>query len=172
MPLDVYRRIPAASEVDEVACTYSLKRFFLKARHVDVADCAVDKLEMSSTASTEEALRSFSAVSLKPLLRFIAAECVASMPPTDSSIVDFVIKLLLTNKDRLENEFRVCANRPPSQLTVAKVAPGVEISAPSLSSTRLPDSVAAADALYDLARLRVDQGFQRRDYKFLHTVWV
>lgn len=140
--------------------------------HASVVDSAVDKLEMSSTATTEEALRSFSSVSLKPLLRFIAAECVASMPPPDSSIVDFVIKLLQTSKDRLENEFRVCANRPPSQLNVQKVAPGVEISAASLSSVRPPVSAATSDALYDLARLRVDQGFQRRDYKFLHTVWV
>jgi hypothetical protein len=135
-------------------------------------DSAVEKLEMSSTATTEEALRSFSTVSLKPLLRFIAAECVASMPPTDSSIVDFVINLLQTNKDRLENEFRVCTNHPPSQLNVPKVAPVVETSAPSLSSVRTPASAATADALCDLARLRVDQGFQRRDYKFLHTVWV
>jgi hypothetical protein len=63
---------------------------------------------MSSAAvSTEAAFNSFAAVSLKPLLRFIASECVSSMTPHDSSIVDFVIELLNTNKDYLENACRI-----------------------------------------------------------------
>jgi hypothetical protein len=141
----------------------------------------------SATASTEAALNSFATLSLKPLLRFIATECVASMPPTDSSIVDYVIKLLITNKEHLEQASRMGADRPPllSAVPVTKVASHV-VAATQVSQERsdsnitqstdanssLPTPVvkAGASALCDLARDRVDKGFQRRDYHFLHDV--
>ena len=75
----------------------------------------------SATASTEAALNSFATVSLKPLLRFIASECVATMPPNDLSLVDFVIKLLIANKERLEQESRISADRPPLPSNAVKV---------------------------------------------------
>ena len=136
-------------------------------------------------------MNSFATVSLKPLLRFIATECVASMPPTDSSIVDFVIKLLITNKEHLEQASRMGADRPIllSTVPVTKVASHV-VTATQVSQERIGSNItqstdanaardsslptpvveAGASALCDLARDRVDKGFQRRDYHFLHDV--
>ena len=97
----------------------------------------------SAAASTEAVFDSLAAVSLKPLLRFIASECVARMsrspgPPHDSSIVEFVIELLNTNKGHLENECRIGTNRPAlpfasetkSSTSAMKEAPAASIASP------------------------------------------
>jgi len=69
------------------------------------------------TASTETSFDVFANLSLKPLLRFIAAECVTSMqqlpsgPGSNFPIVDFVVQLLLANKAHLELTCR-CSNDP------------------------------------------------------------
>jgi len=92
----------------------------------------------SAAASTEAAFNSFAAVSLKPLLRYIASECVSSMPPRDSSIVEFVIEILNTNKEHLENECRIGTNRPAlpfasetkSSTSAMKEAPAASIASP------------------------------------------
>ena len=140
----------------------------------------------SATASTEASLNSFATVSLKPLLRFIASECVATMPPNDSSLVDFVIKLLIANKELLEQESRISADRPPLPSNAAKVGttqvlqerPHVDNDVTVAKSTdtivdrgsSLIAPAIGASAVHDLARDRVDKGFQRRDYIFLHDV--
>ena len=139
---------------------------------------------MSSAAvSTEAAFNSFAAVSLKPLLRYIASECVASMTPHDSSIVEFVIKLLSANKEHLENACRIGANRPaqPSASIPAVTAashvsqerPYDRTKALESDMARLSGSeknATKAGKLYEIACDRVDKGFQRRDYHFLHSV--
>jgi hypothetical protein len=50
-------------------------------------------------ATTETDFQSFSTVRLKPLLRFISAECLASFPASSPDIADFVIQLLTANKE-------------------------------------------------------------------------
>jgi hypothetical protein len=50
-------------------------------------------------ATTESDFQSFSTVRLKPLLRFISAECLASFPASSPDIADFVIQLLTANKE-------------------------------------------------------------------------
>jgi hypothetical protein len=139
----------------------------------------------SATVSTEAALNSFATVSLKPLLRFIASECVATMPPNDLSLVDFVIKLLVANKDRLEQESRISADRPPLPSNAVKVGTQVLQERPHVDNdvtvAKSTDTIVdfgssliapavGASALHELARDRVDKGFQRRDYSFLHDV--
>ena len=64
------------------------------------------------TASSEAAFDSLANLSIKPLLRFIATECITSMRPSPDgsrsnfAIVDFVVQLLVANKDRLEQDCR------------------------------------------------------------------
>jgi hypothetical protein len=64
------------------------------------------------TALSEAAFDSLANTSIKPLLRFIATECITSMRPSpegsrsDFAIVDFVVQLLVANKDRLEHDLR------------------------------------------------------------------
>jgi hypothetical protein len=68
------------------------------------------------SASTEASFNSFANLSLKPLLQFIAAECVTSRDSSSNfSIVDFVVQLLLANKDHLEQTCR-CAHLPASAI--------------------------------------------------------
>jgi hypothetical protein len=61
---------------------------------------------------TGAAFDSLANTSIKPLLRFIATECITSMRPSpegsrsDFAIVDFVVQLLVANKDRLEHDLR------------------------------------------------------------------
>jgi hypothetical protein len=139
----------------------------------------------SATASTEAALNSFATVSLKPLLRFIASECIATMPPNDLSLVDFVIKLLIANKERLEQESRISADRPPLPSNAVKVGTQVLQERPHVDNdvtvAKSTDTIVdcgssliapavGASAVHELARDRVDKGFQRRDYNFLHDV--
>jgi hypothetical protein len=139
---------------------------------------------MLSASSTEAALTSFAAVSLKPLLRFITAECVSSMRPNDSSIVDFVINLLIANKERLEKEFRIGTDRAPLHPIIAKDALATESPAPISfagcvdtraasphhAASSIQNSAIKDDALFCLARDRVAKGFQRRDHRYLHNV--
>ena len=140
----------------------------------------------SAAASTEAAFNSFAAVSLKPLLRYIASECVASMTPHDSSIVEFVIKLLSANKEHLENACRIGANRPaqPSaSIPAVTAASHVSQERPYINADRAKalesdmarlsgseKNATKAGKLYEIACDRVDKGFQRRDYHFLHSV--
>jgi hypothetical protein len=145
----------------------------------------------SAAASTEAAFNSFAAVSLKPLLRYIASECVASMTPHDSSIVEFVIKLLGENKEHLENACRIGANRPAPPSASIPVA-AARVTAVSHVSQERPYINANSDKpsesdmarssglseknttktgkLYEIACDRVAKGFQRRDYHFLRSV--
>jgi hypothetical protein len=86
------------------------------------------------TVSTEASFDVFANLSLKPLLRFIAAECVMSMqqllsgPGSNFPIVDFVVQLLLANKDHLEQACRRsnvsadasgCSSLPPAPSIVS-----------------------------------------------------
>jgi hypothetical protein len=145
------------------------------------------RIMLSAAVSTEASFNSFAALSLKPLLRYIASECVSSMTPHDSSIVDFVINLLTTNKDHLENACRIGANHPAtpsaSIQASARAASHVSLERPGLHahtakasdssvtcSPSLEKNAARAGALYENACVRVDQGFQRRDFHFLHGV--
>ncbi len=57
-------------------------------------------------ATTESDFQSFSTVRLKPLLRFISAECLASFPASSPDIADFVIQLLTANKERVNQMCR------------------------------------------------------------------
>jgi len=59
-----------------------------------------------AAASTETDFQSFSDVSLKPLLEFIAKECLVSMPSSGLSLVDFVLQLLAANKRDLDTKCR------------------------------------------------------------------
>jgi hypothetical protein len=61
----------------------------------------------SSATSNKQRLRSFTDVSLKPLLQFITTECISSMSLSASgpNVVDFVLHLLAANKDQL---YRIC----------------------------------------------------------------
>jgi hypothetical protein len=54
-----------------------------------------------SASSTEHAFQSFTAISLKPLLQFVTIECLAAMPTSGLNLVDFVMQLLESNKERL-----------------------------------------------------------------------
>jgi hypothetical protein len=51
--------------------------------------------------STETDYQIFSSLSLKPILQFITAECVASMPLSGLKVVDFIIQVLTVNRERL-----------------------------------------------------------------------
>ena len=63
--------------------------------------------------STESKFDSFANLSLKPLLRFITAECLSFMQSTTAReagelhIVDFVVRLLQENKESLEQACRL-----------------------------------------------------------------
>ena len=52
-------------------------------------------------STTETDFRSFSTFWLKPILQFVTAECIASMPTSGVNIVDFIMQLLESNKERL-----------------------------------------------------------------------
>jgi len=54
-----------------------------------------------SANSTEHVFQSITAISLKPLLQFVTTECLAAMPTSGPNLVDFVMQLLETNKERL-----------------------------------------------------------------------
>ena len=107
------------------------------------------------------------------------------MPPNDLSLVDFVIKLLIANKERLEQESRISADRPPLPSNAVKVGTQVLQERPHVDNdvtvAKSTDSIVdcgssliapavGASAVHELARDRVDKGFQRRDYNFLHDV--
>lgn len=98
------------------------------------------------------------------------------MPPTDSSIVEFVINLLVANKERLQQEFRTKTDRPALHPNIFKDALVTETPVSTLLAASVapnscpPHPAPKTDALYSLARDRVDKGFQRRDYSYLHTV--
>jgi hypothetical protein len=144
-------------------------------------------------SSSDAATNSFVTKSLMPLFQLIASECASSKPPADSSIVDFVVKLLIANKDQLDHASRSATNssplppRAPNAAASAATATGAHV----LQALPVSDSGAAkpcnssvahdlasmplsvtAGALYDLACDRVNKGFQRRDHQFLHTVCV
>jgi hypothetical protein len=54
-----------------------------------------------SASSTEHVFQSFTAISLKPLIKFITTECLAAMPRSGLNLVDFVMQLLEANKEHL-----------------------------------------------------------------------
>jgi hypothetical protein len=54
-----------------------------------------------ATSSTEADFQSFSTFSLKPILQFVTEECLASMPTSGVNIVDFIMQLLESDKERL-----------------------------------------------------------------------
>jgi hypothetical protein len=139
----------------------------------------------SAAASTESAFDSFTAVSLKPLLRYIASECVArmsrSLGPHDSSIVEFVIKLLNTNKGHLENECRIGTNRPSAALPFAsetksstsamKETPAASVESETVSNApQQPSPPAVADSPTDYANC-IALGGKRRDSAYMKEVF-
>ena len=92
------------------------------------------------TASTEAAFDVFANLSLKPLLRFIAAECVTSMqqlpsgPGSNFPIVDFVVQLLLANKDHLEQA--CCRSNVPADTSGCSSVPLVRSTVSSNPAAR------------------------------------
>ena len=139
----------------------------------------------SAAASTEAAFDSFAAVSLKPLLRYIASECVARMsrspgPPHDSSIVEFVIELLNTNKGHLENECRIGTNRPvlpfTSETNSSARAMNFKKESPAASTDSVsnapeqPSPPAVADSPTDYAKC-IALGSKRRDSAYMKELF-
>lgn len=133
----------------------------------------------SAAASTEAAFNSFAAVSLKPLLRYIASECVSSMPPRDSSIVEFVMKLLNTNKEHLEIECRIGANSPAlpfasetkSAISVMKETPSTSIeSVPNVPQQPSPSPPTVTDSPANYAKY-IALGSKRRDSAYMKEVF-
>jgi hypothetical protein len=139
----------------------------------------------SAAASTEAAFDSFAAVSLKPLLRYIASECIARMSWSsglhDSSIVEFVIELLNTNKELLENECRIGFNRPAAALPFAsetksstsakKESPAASIeSEPVSNAPQQPPPPAVAEPPTDYANC-ITLGGKRRDSAYMKEVF-
>ena len=55
--------------------------------------------------STETDFQSFASLSLRPILRFVAAECLVAMPASGLSVIDFIIQLLAANKQSLEAKY-------------------------------------------------------------------
>ena len=137
----------------------------------------------SAAASTEAALDSFAAVSLKPLLRYIASECFARMSrspgPHDSSIVEFVIKLLTMNKDHLEYECRIGTNRPAlpfgfasetkSSTSAMKETPAASIESVS-NAPQQASPPAVADSPTDYTKC-IALGGKRRDSAHMKEVF-
>jgi len=59
----------------------------------------------ASVRSSEHDLHTLTAISIKPLLKFITEQCLASMPSSGLNIVDFVLQVLTANKEQLD---RIC----------------------------------------------------------------
>jgi hypothetical protein len=103
-------------------------------------------------ATTENDFQSFSSTVLKPLLEFITAECLASLPASAIDTVDFVIQLLSSNKERVRN-----LSRGSKSLNVQKA---------SGSSSSAPPSVSLIKC-----RTSVSNALKRRDVNYLRLVF-
>ena len=122
------------------------------------------------TTSTETSFDVFANVSLKPLLRFIAAECVTSMqqlpsgPGSNFPIVDFVVQLLLANKAHLELTCR-CSNDPDdaSGSCSFQPVPSAVSASPDARDAGTGTAIcfAFADVLHDGAIYGAASAFQR-----------
>ena len=103
------------------------------------------------SATTEIDFQSFSALVLKPLLQFISTECLASLPASSLQIADFVIQLLLENKELVN---QLCRGGKTSMRLEKPNAPSV-----SYSKSLLKCKTAVSNAL------------KRRDVGFLQRVF-
>jgi hypothetical protein len=139
------------------------------------------RIMSSAAASTEAAFNSFEAVSLKPLLRYIATECVASMTPDDTSIVEFVIKLLNTNKEQLESAFRLGKNRlalplaseTKNSVSAMKESPAASIESVSnvpIHQQKSPRIATATDSPTDYTKC-IALGGKRRDSAYMKELF-
>jgi hypothetical protein len=87
----------------------------------------------AAAPSTETDFQAFASLSLRPILQFVAAECLAALPASGLSVIDFIIQLLAANKQSLEAKY--CSGDGCKQLD--KLASGQNV-------LEAPSSAAAA----------------------------
>ena len=115
-----------------------------------------------AAASTDNDHRSFMAISLKPILQFITTECLASMPSSGLNVVDFVIQLLVSNKERLDH---MCRGTPTDAVAtrLQSCHIGIDNTASDTNASASPSPVQFAHA--------VAAAMQRRDEACMRKVF-